>query len=227
MYYDKFMCDKLSPLFDRDLPNETLITNIMAYKYDVNKLYDDQVPIIEFVRYDRYDVVKALLIMGADPNSTDKYGIPPMRHATNLPMIKLLLDHDADINGSGGLHKSTVLRERISMIYSNINRLKKYPDMRTRYVEHCHKSIEIIKYLLEHGADPNIVSQSPSDLEMALETLHIHLDYDVIPYNICEEIESIIMKLIAMITQYGGKTKNAQLLLKTCARLTINIDISA
>ena len=116
--------------------------------------------------------VKFLLQRGADPNirCEGDYAFPLHFAAEkqHFPIIRLLVEHDADTNGEGDYHELGVIGWATAWDYIHANR-------------------EIVDYLTAHGAQHNIfsavamgevetirtlVAQSPADLERRMDLVN-------------------------------------------------------
>jgi len=116
--------------------------------------------------------VKFLLLRGADPNirCEGDYAFPLHFAAEkqSFPIIRLLVEHGADMNGEGDYHELGVMGWATAWDYIHANR-------------------EIVEYLTAHGAQHNIfsavamgevetirklVAQSPADLEKRMDLVN-------------------------------------------------------
>jgi ankyrin repeat protein len=96
-------------------------------------------PLHEAARKRDKQTIKLLLQNGADPNQVNEIGIPPLvflytldkSPPLDLEILQLFLDHRADINGQTNLKNNTLMAAVDRHDYA------------------------AVKYLLEHGADPN------------------------------------------------------------------------
>ena len=86
------------------------------------------------------DVMRWLLDHGADPNAQSDSHFPPLFnavHPMHLEAVQVLLEHDADINSQG--------RDGETPLYWILSRCSSTA-----------KFVDMMRLLLEHGADPNI-----------------------------------------------------------------------
>jgi ankyrin repeat protein len=113
--------------------------------------------------------VRLLLDNGADPNSKDSSDarLPALYHAcvaNNVPVVRLLLERGAEVNDGESVHHSAELnhRECLDLL------LERGADLSTEHPQ-WKKTVlyflaeidarpEGVQWLLEHGANPNVVS---------------------------------------------------------------------
>ncbi len=100
-------------------------------------------PLAFAVKHTHHELTRFLLDRGIDPNQSDAGGLTPLVHAVirrDLPMISLLLERGADVNGGAGrgAYGQTPL---LYAIYGN--------------------QIEIVRFLLDKGANPNPPAGGP------------------------------------------------------------------
>ena len=57
---------------------------------------EDETPLLSALRYRKFDNAKFLIEKGADVNIKDRAGLPALLHASDLEIMKLLLDKGAD-----------------------------------------------------------------------------------------------------------------------------------
>ena len=102
--------------------------------------------------------MESLIELGADVDKADDYGWTPLHAAcekVNFRMIKILVDHGANINNASSKDGWTPLRSAVQtcllfIVKSTISGQDDAKEM-TVYERH----LEIIKYLINHGADMN------------------------------------------------------------------------
>ena len=127
----------------------------------------NQALIIEAYRRNAVHVA-GLLAQGADPNTSDKDGVPVLFYAVavkdNLPVITLLLSKGANVN-TRDPRGNTVLAEAVQLKADSIALLllqhKADPNVRNRAgftplgIATAESSAATMRLLLAHGADPN------------------------------------------------------------------------
>jgi len=137
--------------------------------------------------------VKRLLEAGADPNSTSKYGNPPLHrtcHRGFYGIARLLIEHGADVNAVDG-HGHTPLHWACERNYPTLIRLLiehgADVNMRSRTQVHsgftplhfaCKSSSAnpgTVALLLSHGADANTLNErGETPLALATDLLDSH-----------------------------------------------------
>jgi ankyrin repeat protein len=144
------------------------------------------------------DIMRWLLDHGADADAKDIFGITPLFNATNkmhLDAVQVLLEHNADLN-----------RQLVSRMTA-LNWVLSYCHMEGQVVD-------IVRRLLEHGADPNICDENErAPLHQAsyrgwLEAIQLLLSYGA---NVDEQDEEGMTPL--RIATSEGHDKITKLLL--------------
>lgn len=197
------------------------ITELVQHGADVNVLAKGGETALMLATYTRVvDLVKLLIEKGADINKKTQYGTPPLLTAANMAgkngddILKYLLEKGADVNfassqditaiflaASGGyldrvktlVAKGANINYKRSknwggetpFLYSIINNCEP--------VKGCNTSADMVKYLIEHGAD---INAKPNSGETAV--------YIAANYNLKE----IMALLIANKANVNIKTKN-------------------
>jgi len=97
----KNMIDHNAELRNYNLDSVTLIRMIETNKHIINAIYApcEETILSYAARHKYYDVVRCLILNGADVNSTDKYLNTPLHSAAlcgDIGIVKLLLDYGAD-----------------------------------------------------------------------------------------------------------------------------------
>ncbi len=125
----------------------------------------------------RTGIVEMLLARGANPNLQDQNGMnasgqTPLHHAVKNPaIVKLLLEHGADVNktdeyGRQPLHRATRLAtpEVVSLLLQHgADATRPITDGSRRTPLHfavIQRNVEVTRLLLEHGADPTARDQN-------------------------------------------------------------------
>jgi len=127
---------------------------------------------------DRYEIAKLLLEKGANPNEESKYGKYPIEYAAennNLNIINLLIDYNVELNDCNGYNalSSACLNNNkkiINVLLTNgVN-----PEIHCVFVRPAlissiiRKNLEIVKKLINMGADINIVYKGDTPLNYAV-----------------------------------------------------------
>jgi ankyrin repeat protein len=166
----------------------------------------EETPLHLAVKYEFLDMVKYLVEHGARVNERSRFGVTPLLNVTmpnfydnsvkpeRLSIIKYLIDEGADVN---------CYSERYGTPLSNISKSG---------------SIDAIKYVLEHGANPNLGEYSPLISQIwrqysKPEIVKLLLDYGA-SVNEADEKERTIL----MMASYKGY--------KDIVRMLVNIDSS-
>lgn len=133
-------------LADVDLPNITRLVNIGANVNIQDK--EGYTPLSNFASSNTPDKVKFLLRHGADPNIVSPYYGGPLHRAaqnSNLEMVKLLVENESatvDVNlPSSGMASSPLIATCLHQDHDDTDPL-----------DQCS---EIVRYLIDHGADIN------------------------------------------------------------------------
>jgi ankyrin repeat protein len=128
-------------------------------------------------------VLKALLEAGADANRPDMWGYPPLVRvagSANPEMFDLLLEHGARVNqgilcdecsdhGKTALHSEPTVAQALAAIRYGANVNVRTLNGNTPLMFALHP--ELVKVLLEHGADPNLANRfDQTPLMRALES---------------------------------------------------------
>lgn len=100
------------------------------------------------------DFIKMLLDCGADPNIKDEDHCTPLHIANNLTIIKLLVEAKADINAQDKWGRTPLM-----CIYKNVG---------------------AAKYLLEQGADANMINNHGQNALMIFAHDYIGIDIEII-----------------------------------------------
>ncbi|CAI7573132.1 unnamed protein product [Penicillium pancosmium] len=154
------------------------------------------------------EIVKSLLENGADPNATGNLdGYTPLHHTyANIDMVKLLVEHGADITRA---------------VKGHIN-----SEWTLLHFSACHDSKEVVEFALDHGANAN--QQSGTGLT-ALHLLSTHvsdkriemfkmlLDHGANPEIRCEDGKTVLERaaihgtneIIRLILKHQGKNSEA------------------
>lgn len=134
---------------------------LLGRKADVNKPTDFWMltPLIEAAKASsrngvcRDDIVRLLLESGADVKAktkTDETALTEGAEAGCLSVVQALVEHNADINAQNEKGYSALL-------YAVQRTKYNWKHYSTRSVEVLDReSYDLVKYLLEHGADPNV-----------------------------------------------------------------------
>ena len=105
----------------------------------------EETPLHRACQLECVDVMQWLLDHGADPNARNSYGIIPLFYAKwHLEAVQVLIEHNADINSQNDAGETTLNRIFIHPAGLKENRA------------------DIVRRLLEQGADPNICSNDHS-----------------------------------------------------------------
>ena len=128
------------------------------------------IPLVEACYYNNLQAVEVLLDNGADPNFYLDGGWSPMEatvawrggeNAKNvLPMMKLLYEHGADIDGYGS-HGSALYHISSALVVTERERAE--------------QEIEILFWLLDNGANPIISKDGTTVLHYAVRGAHPEL----------------------------------------------------
>ena len=131
---------------------------------------DIDIPLVEACYYNNLQAVEVLLENGADPNFYLDGGWSPMEAAVAwrggedaknvLPMMKLLYEHGADIDGYGS-HGSALYHISSALIVAERERAE--------------QEIEILFWLLDNGANPIISEDGTTVLHFAVRGAHPEL----------------------------------------------------
>jgi len=102
-------------------------------------------PIAQAARYGDFDLVEILLKKGKNPNDKDGLGITPLHYIThmqpnNLHIARLLIEKGANLNAVTNDSHETPLHWAVAKAY-------------------YYNNTDLIKLLLESGADPNLEDQ--------------------------------------------------------------------
>ena len=131
---------------------------------------DSDIPLVEACYYNNLQAVEVLLENGADPNFYLDGGWSPMEAAVAwrggedaknvLPMMKLLYEHGADIDGYGS-YGSALYHISSALIVAERERAE--------------QEIEILFWLLDNGANPIISEDGTTVLHFAVRGAHPEL----------------------------------------------------
>ena len=140
-----------------------VVQALLARGADVNVSTKDGITPLHYAK--GVEIVKLLLASDANVNTTDSGGNTPLYMADDLAAVKLLLAHGATLNTRNNIGQTPLLRV-IRTYISNLpaHGLMSGPLGDPVVVAHG-GSIEVIKVLLDHGADVNLDDR---DLNMPL-----------------------------------------------------------
>jgi ankyrin repeat protein len=138
---------------------------------DINAISKKRTPLLQAAIHNKYDSVKVLLQQHADPNHIDTEldrhwywmnisALHSCVHHKTIDMAKLLLEAGANPNVTDDLLRLAVSKSNLEMVKvfceANIN-LDAVDNWGTAtYAAAAEGKLEILKYLLDQGADPNI-----------------------------------------------------------------------
>ena len=172
MYYES--------IFSREIDLIVTIYTLLLIKVGLNL---DEVPWAQHLR----NIVQLLLEHGADPNAKNDQGASPLYLAVqsdHYETAKLLIEHKADTNLHSGEHLNVPIHFAID--FENMKILKlliengasinfKGSDgftalMFVVYYEKI-KNEEIVRFLLEHGADPNVMGTNDNRIDSSAKCM--------------------------------------------------------
>jgi ankyrin repeat protein len=142
----------------------------------INKIYLSKTPLTYALSINFGTIAEYLIELGVDINKTDGWGWTPLHHAYfkgNTKIIKILVDHGADINKCGkykgidtplifsltseytiAIHNRFDVTTCLIDLGADLN--KKSMDGYTPLIKVCQKEDQyLMEYLVEHGADVN------------------------------------------------------------------------
>jgi ankyrin repeat protein len=167
-------------------------------------------PLTEAAFNENYYFVQELLRRGAKPDKKKNIVLPPLgwaAHRGNIEIVKLLLEHNADINGSEKKWRTSPLIEAIEWKHWEVAKflIDKGADINKRNKEGktalswavINKNVELTKILVDKGANVNNVDRwGYCVLEDACSDDHL--------FAIKETNDDIIRYLV----EHGAKTNN-------------------
>lgn len=151
---------------DSSLDNLTRITKIeslLSKGADVNYIFrNHKTPVLMYAVYrDNLEIAELLLAYGANPLLRDGRGDTCLTLAKNLDMIRLFLNREIDINALGNQGKTVLL---------------KFSELAARDKRNVNGYLDIVRLLLENGADVNQVDNfgnSPFDFAERYENTEL------------------------------------------------------
>lgn len=154
--------------------NVEIVLSMIDRKVDLNGIYQNTTPLILAVEQDHEVFVEILLEAGADANYAPTGKSTPLGVAVkgrkNIKIIKLLIDHAADVNGriyeysqpTGTIFRSALNWRNYELVKILIRAGVKGTDQEDRSnmsgalpLAAENNDLEMIEYLLSRGADPN------------------------------------------------------------------------
>ncbi|XP_070552784.1 ankyrin-3-like isoform X2 [Ptychodera flava] len=165
--------------------NDRFVQLLLLYSADLNAKSQnpakgDVTPLRCAVMEDEKKIVGILLENGADPNEPDSRLNTPLHHAAtqgNVEMAQILLRHNANV---------TALNESLNQPLHKACRFSHEPDM--------------IRILLENGADPNALTDSGETPMMCVIWKYGHISKEHLL-----EIDAEMKWKIALLVNYGAK----------------------
>lgn len=169
------------------------------------------------------ELVKSLLTQGADPNAPKKDGksAPLIAAATVgcIPTMDALIRHGADPDLYSGVkwHETPLLaaiwENQIRAVEflvehgSNVNgSLRTGPPLNVTYMT---KNLEMLKYLLDHGADPNKKLLGLATPARGAEAALRCMKHDIrkLPKEGCAKCADrlLLIRILSLLRQYGGR----------------------
>jgi len=126
----------------------------------------------DIARYGRNaaETMRVLLKSGADPNARDKFGATPLMNARDGACVDVLVEYGADLTATNEDGYSVLTYSSHMANASRLESLLRHGlqlDAKTGPYLLAHaasaRQIDVVKFLLEHGVDPNV--KSPMNLQ--------------------------------------------------------------
>ncbi len=176
-----------------EIPNITIlqVEELIENKTDLDLPYEGYSLLITSVLKNQEDIAELLLENGADVNLEFTLGITPLHIATfqtNLPLIKLLISYGADIdaehdNGITPLSSSLMTGEtnivcQLVESGADVNHVSRNGNIPLSYacLSVSTNKNNIIRFLLNKGADPNNGNPVDGDTPLAVAVASGQLD---------------------------------------------------
>lgn len=153
----------------------------------------------------------SIIVKNSDLVSAASYKLPS---AETIPEIEKLLSDGANINYS----VFPILYRKIERIKADVKKVLNNPEVYADFLSRIHNDMDIIKYLLEHGAKTYaIYGESYLDITMSM----------ILACNRSENNKDstvpIILELIQILIRYGGRIVNISKFLMVYKLLPLEI----
>ena len=129
---------------------------------DINKTYDDKLPLIVAVVLNKVDIVRLLIDNGANVNIRSDENLTPIIYTDNYEIAQLLIDNGANVNAIDNDGQTALMQtenlEVAQLLIDNGADINKQDneDQTAIFINVRDNNIQMVKLLIDNGADIHI-----------------------------------------------------------------------